>query len=68
MSKVNHPDALISLRIQLLNIDRLVLRSLIDSTAVTQYYVISLIGKTLVFDCTGEYDYYFLLNKKGKDD
>lgn len=31
-----------------LNIDRLVLRSLIDSTAVTQYYVISLIGKTLV--------------------
>lgn len=31
-----------------LNIDRLALNFLIDSTAVTQYYVVSLIGKTMV--------------------
>lgn len=31
-----------------LNIDRLVLKFLIDNTAVTQYYVVSLIGKTMV--------------------
>lgn len=31
-----------------LNIDRLVLKMLIDDLAVTQYYVVSLIGKTMV--------------------
>ena len=31
-----------------LNIDRLVLKFIIDETAVTQYYVLSLIGKTMV--------------------